>query len=67
MKIVITKEEGDRMEIEDYSGNLGAVGTFYVYDNGHEYIFDTSYDVIQWFANRYCASPTLCVERMMDL
>ena len=67
MKIVITKEEGDRMETEDYSRNLGMVGTFYVYDNGHEYIFDTSYDVIQWFARKYCASPTLCVEHMMDL
>ena len=67
MKIVITKEEGDRMEIEDYSRNLWLVGTFYVYDNGHEYIFDTSYDVIQWFAKNYCASPTLCVEHMMDL
>ena len=55
------------MEIEDYSRNLGLVGTFYVYDNGHEYIFDTSYDVIQWFAKNYCASPTLCVEHMMDL
>ena len=55
------------METEDYSRNLGMVGTFYVYDNGHEYIFDTSYDVIQWFARKYCASPTLCVEHMMDL
>jgi hypothetical protein len=67
MIIRITKQQEDRVEVCDYSGSEGTVGTFFVYDNGHEYIFETPYEFVAWFTSRYCASIELTIDRLSSL